>query len=188
MCAPHPAALTTTASSSAASNAAMVARASARARSGSPACAWSAPQQPWAARDPHLHALARRGTGSSPRCAGGTPHPARSREGTPPVPAAPRAPGCSSGRAPPRPAGGERRQERLRRREGRREQAQETARPDEALEPAPLVEAQRAGDERAGGAGRGRRPSNAARRTRRRTGEPGRRASSSARPASIRWP
>src|SRR3972149_6006821 len=45
MCAPQPAAFTTIVATSAASKAAMFSRASARARSGSPAWAWSAPQQ-----------------------------------------------------------------------------------------------------------------------------------------------
>ena len=64
MWAPHPAALTTTASTLGGLERGDGRRArSARARSGSPACAWSAPQQPWVARDPHLDPLPRRGSG-----------------------------------------------------------------------------------------------------------------------------
>ena len=57
MCAPHPAALTTIASTPASSKASMVARASARARSGAPAWAWCAAAA-LGARDRHLRALA----------------------------------------------------------------------------------------------------------------------------------
>ena len=95
-----------------------------------------APPRPGASRHRMVASLCGRKTAS---CTQPWRKPTRPRGG-------PRA-GMRSGRAPPRPAGGERRQERLRRREGRREQPQEPARPDEALEPAPLVEAQRTGDQ-----------------------------------------
>ena len=97
-----PAVLTTTASTSAASNAAIVARARARAVSGSPAWAWSAPQRVWA-RGTTPRPLARRGTGSWPRCAGGTPRPARSRGASRRSRAVPRGGGSPRAGAP-RPA------------------------------------------------------------------------------------
>ena len=56
-CAPHPAALMTTTSTSAFSNASMFLRASDSATVRSPLCTWSAPQQVWISGDDHVAAV-----------------------------------------------------------------------------------------------------------------------------------
>ena len=147
MWAPQPAALTTTASTPAASKAAIVARASVRASSGSPAWAWSAPQHRWARGIGDLRALARETAerrlvvraedrvldAAVEEAHARAPRPLRGHDLRQRGP--PRPPGAAAGARPPRRA-----------RPGR-EQAQDAARPDQALEPAPLVDAAAPGDQ-----------------------------------------